>query len=113
MTAASERTAGLRLGVTGHQELPAPQSWVWVRAQLRSFVQGFAYPVGVSSLARGADQEFAGEVLKQGGTLEVVLPFSDYERVLRKGDLRRFKSLLQRATVVHQSSPEASDELAC
>src|SRR5439155_9059210 len=56
---------------------------------------------GLSSLAKGADQLFAGVLLELGGRLEAVLPFGDYEATFEKPeDLARFRELLARCSAV-------------
>jgi hypothetical protein len=66
------------IGITGHQGLDRDTTALVsdaVRAELES--RG---PVrGITSLAQGADQIFAGEILRQGGALTVVIPSADYE----------------------------------
>ena len=58
--------------------------------------------VGVTCLARGADQVFARVVLDLGGAVEVVLPAADYrERKIKPGNLAEFDALVARAAVVH------------
>ncbi|GAA3981003.1 hypothetical protein [Thermobifida alba] len=61
--------------------------------------------VGVSCLARGADQLFAEAVLDAGGRLEVVLPSADYRETKVKPDNReRFDRLLVRSSWVRYMS---------
>ena len=61
--------------------------------------------VGVSCLARGADQLFAEAVLAVGGQLEVVLPSADYRETKVKPDnLEQFDRLLVRSSLVRYMS---------
>jgi hypothetical protein len=82
------------VGVTGHRDLPAaarPE----IERRLRELLTGCARElVGVSPLARGADQLFAEVVLALGGRLHVVVPCRDYP-----GD-EGYAELRARATVV-------------
>jgi hypothetical protein len=68
-----------RIGITGHSNL-SPAAVPLVVGGIRAALAG--YPahelVGVTCLARGADQVFARIVLDIGGSVEVVLPASDY-----------------------------------
>jgi hypothetical protein len=77
-----------RVGVTGHSDLTA-SSMPIVEAVMREWLIAHTSPpwVGVSCLASGADQVFAGLVLGLGGQLEVVLPARDYRA--RKVDADR------------------------
>jgi hypothetical protein len=66
------------VGVTGHTNL-TDQSVVLVHQELLDLLRPRANDlVGMTCLARGADQVFADAVLELGGALEVVIPASDY-----------------------------------
>lgn len=66
--------------------------------------------VGVSCLARGADQVFARVVLELGGQLEVVLPAADYRDHRVKPDNReQFETLIGSAAQVHVLPFETSN----
>lgn len=103
----------MRIGITGHSNL-APESVSAVTNALRGVLAGSGSAlVGVSCLARGADQVFAHVVLELGGRLEVVLPAADYrERKVKPGNREDFESLIGRAGTVRvlpfaESSREA------
>jgi len=58
--------------------------------------------VGVTCLARGADQVFAQVVLDLGGAIEVVLPAADYRtHKVKPGNAADFDDLVGKATTVH------------
>lgn len=66
------------VGVTGHSNL-TDRSIDLVRRELLDLLRPRANDlVGLTCLARGADQAFADAVLELGGALEVVIPASDY-----------------------------------
>ena len=57
--------------------------------------------VGISSLASGADQLFASEVLKTRGRLHVVVPCREYEKSFTtRRDAKTFVALLKQANSV-------------
>jgi hypothetical protein len=91
-----------RIGITGHSNLSAdtvPLVRDALAAALAPYQDGDL--VGLSCLARGADQVFAEVVLESGGTLEVVLPSVDYREAKVKPDnLDRFDNLVMRSTLV-------------
>lgn len=102
----------MRIGVTGHQDIPAG-ALEYVTRGINDVLDGFKDGlVGVSSLAAGADQVFASLVLERGGRLEIILPSSGYETTFSHSeDLRRFHLLLARATTVERLSfAEPSEE---
>jgi hypothetical protein len=66
--------------------------------------------VGVSCLARGADQVFARVVLELGGQLDVVLPAADYrERKVKPDNREEFEELIGRAATVRVLPFETSN----
>ena len=92
-----------RIGITGHSNL-TPATIPLVAEQIRTALE--AHPasdlVGVTCLARGADQVFAHVVLALGGSCEVVLPAADYrEKKVKPDNTAEFDELISKATVVH------------
>lgn len=85
----------MRVGVSGHQELP-PQVEVYVSEVTRARFASLSGLVVVSSLAAGADQLIAELALERGGELEVVVPCHGYEETFggpaRAGYLRLLSS---------------------
>jgi hypothetical protein len=100
--AGDEGSAVTRIGITGHSNLTV-ESAPWVADALRAELAAHAGDglVGVSCLARNADQLFARAVLELGGTLEVVLPAADYRSHKVKPDnAAAFDDLIGQATMV-------------
>ena len=101
----------MRVGISGHQRLRDGGGWEWVRQQMRDRLASLPPPlVGVSSLAVGADTLFARLVLELGGSLEVVVPFGDYEnRFESEGDRLEYRRLIgaaARVEVLHRSGTD-------
>ncbi|MBO0879432.1 MAG: hypothetical protein J2P17_03485 [Mycobacterium sp.] len=102
------------IGITGHSSLSEP-TIALVDKALRDALLPHANGdlVGVSCLARGADQIFAAAVLELGGMLDVVIPAADYVTGIREATSRaRVETLVARARSVHQlpfrtSGPDA------
>lgn len=67
-----------RIGVTGHQGLGSDTAAL-VSDALRAELEQRGPVRGITSLAEGADQIFAREIIRQGGTLIAVIPSADYE----------------------------------
>lgn len=92
-----------RIGITGHSNLSAPTIPLVedaIRSALASTPAGDL--VGVTCLARGADQVFARVVLDLGGTIEVVLPAADYRaRKVKADNAADFDQLAGKASEVH------------
>jgi hypothetical protein len=109
--AAEGGSAVTRVGITGHSNLTvdsAPLVADALRAKLAAHVSGGL--VGVSCLARGADQIFARVVLELGGALEVVLPAADYRsRKVTVEDAAVFDELMGHATTVRTLPFETSN----
>ncbi len=99
------------IGITGHQRIPG-SALRYVRSGVARALRAAADPIGVTSLAAGADQIFAEEVLKASGRLRVVLPCAGYEAVFGQRDLARYRRLLASAEQVEQLSFAAPSEEA-
>jgi hypothetical protein len=90
----------MRVGVTGHRELANPDAWAWVERVLRDELAALPPPLmGVTSLAVGADQLFARQVLQAGGAIHAVLPFDGLERSMPPAAVAGYRELLARASV--------------
>lgn len=101
----------MRVGVTGHQTLRRTLGWRLVRSRIRSILDSVPPPVvGLSSLAIGADQMFAEEILRCDGRLDVVLPFDGYGDIVPAADRERFQGLLSEASSVVTLKPLGSRE---
>ena len=103
-----------RIGVTGHQRIPAVARDV-VRDGLDRFLETYrgrgAEVIALSCLAWGADQLFAEAMLRAGHALEAVVPCRGYEATFDERGLESYRSLLERATsVVRLDYPEPSED---
>jgi hypothetical protein len=87
--------------VTGHQTLP-PRTRDFVVAAVQGILRQVEPPLDViTSLAAGADQLVAAELLRTGGRLHVIVPSGGYEGTFAdEEDLAAFRSLLERAHAV-------------
>jgi hypothetical protein len=100
----------VRFGVTGHQILP-PRIVDRAVDHWRRVLPANGELCGVSSLADGADQLFAEQILAAGGTLEVVLPGEGYANSLVDGSRTRFEDLRRAAsTVITMPYPRPSEQ---
>lgn len=98
----------MRIGVTGHSNL-APDTVAAVADALRSALPARDEIVGVTCLARGADQIFARVVLDLGVRIEVVLPAADYRlRKVKPDNAADFDELISNATDVRTMPYERS-----
>jgi hypothetical protein len=99
------------VGVTGHQELPADVV-DYIVENVRTLLGACPAPLcAVTSLAAGADQLVAREVLRKGGNLQVVVPSDGYESTLTDDDLGSYDFLLAQAEQVSQLDfPEPSEQ---
>ncbi len=104
----------MRIGITGHRNLGDAAAVAWVRTVLdRLLGERPADLVGISSLARGADQLFAELVLLRKGKLEVLLPFAEYrDRLSADQDREMYERLLARASVETLPRAGRTDEEA-
>ncbi|MGH3932085.1 MAG: hypothetical protein ACRDTF_19160 [Pseudonocardiaceae bacterium] len=98
-----------RIGVTGHTNLTAATEKAVYEAVRNILLPHAAQElVGVSCLARGADQLFAQAVLDLGGALRVVLPAPDYRTKIKSDNTVRYDALVDAAESVHVMPFETS-----
>jgi hypothetical protein len=79
-----------------HQQLPEV-GIAYITAGVRAVLAEVADINGYSSLAAGADQLFATEVLAVGGRLHAVIPAAGYSATLEGEPLQRYEELLHAA----------------
>lgn len=92
-----------RIGITGHSSLSDATAEL-VADALSTVLATHEVDelVGVTCLARGADQIFARVVLELGGSVEVVLPAADYrDRKVKPDNIAEFDELIARAASVY------------
>ncbi len=100
----------MKVGITGHQERPGID-WEWVGGVIRAELADLPGPiVGLSALARGADQVFAEAVLACGGRLVFVRPTADYESNYQRVELEKFRALRAAAAEEIDLPPNADDQ---
>lgn len=100
------------LGATGHRIIP-PHAREFVVDAVREILDRAAPPLSAAtSLAAGADQLVAAELLHAGGLLHVIVPSRSYELTFDTNeDLASFRSLLEAAqTVITLDYREPSEE---
>jgi hypothetical protein len=97
-----------RVGVTGHRDLSDPTRTL-VSAAIAKELERFAAIDGISSLAEGADQLFAEQVLRAGGSLTAVVPSAHYGRSFETTDgsaaYRRLRALSREVIELPFSAP--------
>ena len=101
------------LGVTGHQTIP-PAARDFVVTAIKDILRDVASPLrAFTSLAAGADQMVAAELVQAGGRLHVIVPSRDYEQTFTAAeDLALFRSLLKAADAVTELDFEEPSEEA-
>lgn len=103
----------MRVGITGHSNL-TPDSVPVVADALGKVLADLGDPVvGVTCLARGADQIFARVVVESGGEIVVILPAADYrDRKVKPDNRAEFEALYSRAIEVQVLPFETSNRAA-
>lgn len=98
------------IGISGHQDLPA-EDVAEIRQRMRDHISRADDPQGISSLAAGADQLFAEELLAAGASLHAVVPAADYESAFDDEASRaHYRKLLSRAASVERLNFDTSTE---
>ena len=103
----------MRVGITWHSNLTVDAEPVVAGALEKVFAEMSRSVVGVTCLARGADQIGARVLLEVGGDVEVILPAGDYRECKVKPDNREaFESLLRQAQRVQVLPFDTSNRAA-
>lgn len=100
------------VGISGHQEIPAG-ALAAVSEGVEMVLSRLAGPLqAATSLAAGADQLVAADIVRRGGRLRVIVPCAGYRRTFtNRSTLEQFESLLAAAECVHTLDfPEPSEE---
>jgi hypothetical protein len=99
-----------RVGITGHRDLHDPTRGL-VSSAIAMQLGEFGSVHGISSLAEGADQIFAEQVLTAGGTLTAVIPSAQYGRSFAttagKAAYRRLRALASEVIQLPFRAPSA------
>ncbi|UJW35444.1 hypothetical protein L3Q67_17635 [Saccharothrix sp. AJ9571] len=100
------------IGISGHRELPCAAR-VHAIEKINTVLAEAAAPViGLSSLAKGADQLFAELLLRSGGTLFAVVPSRDYSATFsgaaRDTYLRLLTAAKSAVTLDHATACDAA-----
>jgi hypothetical protein len=100
-----------RVGISGHQGL-APEVLTYITREIKNRLAAISQLIGISSLAEGADQRFAECVLALGGSLEVIVPATNYRSTFADAATRKqYEHLLRLATdVITLDFPAPSEE---
>jgi hypothetical protein len=112
LLASDQAGESLRVGISGHQKMPALAE-VFARHALKDFLSERKIEIGISSLAEGSDQLFSRVLLEGGISLKVIVPCSDYERAFSDPKaLLGYHEILSRACDVEYLAYSEPSELA-
>lgn len=105
----------MKIGITGHQDLPPEASRLLVSAVAELF-SSIAVTRGIGSLAAGADQLFADNCVRRAIPIEVVIPCAGYETVfgddITRSEYRRLLNHAERAIRIPFPEPSEAAFLA-
>jgi hypothetical protein len=89
----------MKAGITGHQELGGDANVNWLAAAMERLIARERVTLGLSCLARGADQLFACTLERLGLPFWAILPCAGYESTFGNAtDAARFRHLLAHAS---------------
>jgi hypothetical protein len=91
-----------RIAISGHRGLPTPTARLVDHALRSALAERAPDVTGLSCLADGADQIFARAITDLGGTVEAVIPATEYRAGLPADALPEYDDLLALATAVHR-----------
>jgi len=101
----------MKIGFSGHQNAPE-QATDLLCLTVQEIIAAQPTSEGLTSLAAGADQVFAQEILKRGGTLNAVIPCDAYRRTFNSAKATSLYDTLlgQSSLVTHLPFPSPKEE---
>ncbi len=91
----------MKVGITGHQDIGSIDTIAWVVKAIEEIVSESKIDLGLTALARGADQIYAQELLKQKIPYIAIIPSKDYQSTFEKPDqVSQYKRLLDEASEI-------------
>jgi hypothetical protein len=101
------------IGITGHQSIPRDALAFIEREIDAALAPARETLIGISSLAAGADQIFARQILRNDGQLHVIVPSTDYASAFADSSSHReYKRLLSHATRIETMPFDSPTEKA-
>lgn len=89
------------VGITGHQKLGNEQTICWIQEAIKEHLQTLDPDIGLTSLAKGADQLFALTCHKLQIPFKALIPCKQYELTFGNNeDLAEFQYLLSKANSI-------------
>jgi hypothetical protein len=102
----------MRVGITGHQDLGNVGTITWLKNELEDTISQLKIEYGYSCLAIGADQLFAGILLKHNIPLIAVIPSENYEQTFDDELRDQYKRFLNCASEHIQLSHKQPSQIA-
>lgn len=99
----------MRIGITGHQRR-TEIDWHWFSRTVGEEIGRRSVTNALTSLAIGADTEFAQQAMTRGVPVTAVIPFASYESCFVGHDRRTYLKLLQRCAVVQLNGKNNVEE---
>jgi hypothetical protein len=99
-------------GFSGHQDLGDERKVQWVRSELEGLLPELNVASGCLSLAAGADQLFAGLLLRNNLPYKVVIPCRRYEETFATAERAKYFFLLSKARERVDLDFESPSEIA-
>lgn len=92
----------MKIGITGHQQIKNVSDWAKIESSIEAKIKSFKPPIiGLTSMAKGADQIFAKVIIRNSGSLWAILPFKNYDSVFEDPkDRTEYNQLLNKANKV-------------
>ncbi|MBX3084731.1 MAG: hypothetical protein KF716_24060 [Anaerolineae bacterium] len=101
------------VGITGHQDIGTTEVVAWVSKTLDAIVSSGSIDLGVSCLARGADQLYATTLLKHAIPYIAVIASKDYATTFEDEETRsNFQVLKSKAVQIYVLDHDVASEQA-
>lgn len=103
----------MKVGITGHQDLGSNETIEWTKIALKDAVSNNTIDLGITCLARGADQMYAEVLLEHQTPYIAIIASKDYEETFKEpSSLKNYKRLLKSALEVKILEHDKASEQA-
>ncbi|MGE5352285.1 MAG: hypothetical protein ACM3MK_03990 [Chitinophagales bacterium] len=92
----------MKVGITGHQDLIDDDHQTWVKVSLKETIEKLRPEMGLTCLAKGADQIFANLILVYRIQLLSIIPCENYDTTFDEHHLTQYLDLLKKSNIVYK-----------
>lgn len=102
----------MKVGITGHQDIGSKNAVDWAKREIDKLIHEYGVTLGLTSLARGADQLYAQVLQNHRIPYVAIVPGKDYEATFSNEWRDSYRHYLQHAEKITVLNHDKADEQA-